>query len=74
MKLVCRVCGYVYEGEAAPGQCPRCGQQGVMEPAGGGKAWECRSCGHIVAGEAAPEICPVCAHPQAYFEINAEND
>ena len=37
------------------------------------KVWECRNCGHIVIGEKAPEICPVCAHPQAYFEIHAEN-
>ena len=37
------------------------------------KVWECRNCGHIVVGENAPEICPLCAHPQAYFEINAEN-
>ena len=37
------------------------------------KVWECRNCGHIVTGEKAPEICPVCAHPQAYFEIHAEN-
>ena len=37
------------------------------------KVWECRNCGHIVVGEKAPEICPVCAHPQAYFEIHAEN-
>ena len=37
------------------------------------KVWECRNCGHIVVGTDAPEICPVCAHPQAYFEINAEN-
>jgi rubrerythrin len=37
------------------------------------KVWECRNCGHIVVGEQAPEICPVCAHPQAYFEIHAEN-
>lgn len=37
------------------------------------KVWECRNCGHIVVGENAPEICPVCAHPQAYFEIRAEN-
>ena len=37
------------------------------------KVWECRNCGHIVVGESAPEICPVCNHPQAYFEINAEN-
>ena len=37
------------------------------------KVWECRNCGHIVVGEAAPEVCPVCAHPQAYFEVAAEN-
>ncbi len=37
------------------------------------KVWECRNCGHIVVGVSAPEICPVCAHPQAYFEISAEN-
>ena len=37
------------------------------------KVWECRNCGHIVVGEKAPEICPACAHPQAYFEIHAEN-
>ena len=35
--------------------------------------WKCRNCGHIHIGEVAPELCPVCAHPQAYFEIKAEN-
>ena len=37
------------------------------------KVWECRNCGHIVVGAKAPEVCPVCAHPQSYFEVNAEN-
>ena len=37
------------------------------------RVWECRNCGHIVIGEKAPEICPVCAHPQAFFEVHAEN-
>ena len=36
------------------------------------KVWKCRNCGHIMVGTKAPDICPVCAHPQAYFEINAE--
>ena len=35
--------------------------------------WQCSNCGHIVVGKKAPEVCPVCAHPQAYFEIKAEN-
>lgn len=37
------------------------------------KVWECRNCGHIVVGMQAPEICPVCNHPQAFFEITADN-
>ncbi|MCR5732556.1 MAG: rubrerythrin family protein [Sphaerochaetaceae bacterium] len=37
------------------------------------KVWKCRNCGHIVVGTNAPKVCPVCAHPQAYFEIDAEN-
>ena len=35
--------------------------------------WECRNCGHIVVGTEAPDICPTWDHPQAYFEISAEN-
>ena len=35
--------------------------------------WECRNCGHIIVGVKAPELCPTCAHPQAYFEVHAEN-
>ena len=37
------------------------------------KVWECRNCGHIVVGTKAPEVCPACNHPQAYFEVHAEN-
>ncbi|MBR0372454.1 rubrerythrin family protein [Candidatus Saccharibacteria bacterium] len=39
----------------------------------GDAIWVCRNCGHIVIGKDAPEVCPVCNHPQAYFEIKAEN-
>lgn len=39
----------------------------------GVSVWECRNCGHIVIGTEAPDTCPVCFHPQAYFEVNAEN-
>ncbi|MBO5312554.1 MAG: rubrerythrin family protein [Clostridia bacterium] len=35
--------------------------------------WQCSNCGHIVVGKQAPQVCPVCAHPQAYFEIKADN-
>lgn len=35
--------------------------------------WKCRNCGYVYTGEKAPEACPVCAHPQAFFEVRAEN-
>ena len=35
--------------------------------------WQCSNCGHIHIGKKAPAMCPVCAHPQAYFELRAEN-
>jgi rubrerythrin len=35
--------------------------------------WQCANCGHICVGKKAPEVCPVCAHPQAYFQVKAEN-
>ena len=39
----------------------------------GDAVWQCTNCGHIVVGKSAPEVCPVCAHPQAYFQVRAEN-
>jgi rubrerythrin len=35
--------------------------------------WYCRNCGYVHKGKVAPAKCPVCEHPQAYFEITAEN-
>jgi rubrerythrin len=35
--------------------------------------WHCRNCGYIVKGHEAPESCPACKHPQAYYEVLAEN-
>ena len=46
---------------------------GLVFSRDGDKIWKCRNCGHIVIGKEAPKMCPICAHPQAYFEIKAEN-
>ena len=35
--------------------------------------WRCRNCGRIIDAAEAPAKCPTCDHPQAYFEIMAEN-
>ena len=35
--------------------------------------WVCRHCGFTATTEKAPEKCPLCKHPQAYFEMLAEN-
>ncbi len=35
--------------------------------------WRCSNCGYIHEGTEAPADCPACDHPQAHFEILAEN-
>lgn len=35
--------------------------------------WRCRNCGRVIESEEAPKACPTCQHPQAYFELQAEN-
>ena len=48
-------------------------QDGVVFSRDGDMIWECSNCGHIVIGPKAPAVCPVCKHPQAYFQIKAQN-
>lgn len=35
--------------------------------------WHCRNCGYVYVGKEAPKECPACKHPQAYYELLAEN-
>lgn len=35
--------------------------------------WKCRNCGYVHEGKEAPGTCPACIHPQAYYELLAEN-
>ncbi len=35
--------------------------------------WRCQNCGYVHEGPEAPAACPACAHPQAHFELLAEN-
>lgn len=35
--------------------------------------WRCRNCGYIHEDVQAVDLCPACAHPQAHFELLAEN-
>jgi rubrerythrin len=35
--------------------------------------WHCRNCGYVFEGTDAPLECPACKHPQAYYELLAEN-
>ena len=48
-------------------------ENGMVFSKDGDVIWQCSNCGHVVIGKKAPEVCPVCAHPQAYFEVKAEN-
>ena len=35
--------------------------------------WHCINCGYVVEGADAPAQCPACKHPQAFYEVLAEN-
>ena len=48
-------------------------ENGLVFSKDGDKIWVCRNCGHVCVGKEAPKVCPVCAHPQAYFEVKADN-
>ncbi|MDM8548087.1 rubrerythrin [Candidatus Venteria ishoeyi] len=39
----------------------------------GAVVWRCRNCGYLHEAEDAPKVCPACLHPQAHFELLAEN-
>ena len=46
---------------------------GLVFSKDGDTIWQCANCGHIVIGKQAPKVCPVCTHPQAFFQVLAEN-
>jgi len=35
--------------------------------------WHCINCGYVFEGNEAPKECPACKHPQAFYEVLAEN-
>jgi len=35
--------------------------------------WHCINCGYVYEGTEPPKQCPACKHPQAYYELLAEN-
>lgn len=35
--------------------------------------WHCINCGYVFEGTEAPKECPACRHPQAFYELLAEN-
>jgi rubrerythrin len=48
-------------------------EEGKVFEKDGVMIWKCRNCGYIHEGKSAPKVCPACLHPQAYFELEAEN-
>lgn len=48
-------------------------EEGTVFKKGEKVVWRCRNCGFIHEAQEAPEICAACAHPQAHFELLAEN-
>ncbi|MFA5112685.1 MAG: rubrerythrin family protein [Candidatus Margulisiibacteriota bacterium] len=48
-------------------------KEGKVFKKGQNAKWHCRNCGYVHEGPEAPAVCPACRHPQAYYELLAEN-
>ncbi len=48
-------------------------EDGTVFKKAGAVVWRCQNCGYLHEGPEAPKTCATCAHPQAHFEILAEN-
>ena len=48
-------------------------EKGAVFKKQGPVKWRCRNCGYVHEAEEAVDMCPACAHPQAHFELLAEN-
>jgi len=48
-------------------------EEGKVFKREGKVVWKCRVCGFLHESTVPPLKCPVCDHPQAYFEIEADN-
>ena len=65
-KWKCRVCGYIYEGDNPPAECPICHMDSsYFEPV---KKWKCRICGYICEDVNPPAECPICHKDSSYFD------
>lgn len=65
-KWKCRVCGYIYEGDNPPAECPICHMDSsYFDPI---KKWKCRICGYICEDVNPPAECPICHKDSSYFD------
>ena len=48
-------------------------EAGMVFERNGTVVWRCRNCGFLHEATGAPITCPACIHPQAHFELLAEN-
>ena len=76
-RYVCRICGYVYEGEELPADfiCPLCGADAsYFDEREKPKHFACGKCGFVYEGTAVPEefCCPICDSPSSQFTEQPE--
>ena len=75
---VCKICGYVYEGETLPADfiCPLCKHPASdfvkheAKPAEKRVGFVCTVCGYVYEGADMPDdfVCPLCHHPKSDFK------
>ncbi len=75
-KWVCKVCGYIHEGETPPDVCPVCGvgpEEFTLVAPPAVKRWKCTVCDYVHEGETPPDVCPVCGvGPEKFILLTGE--
>lgn len=74
-RFICKVCGYIYEGDELPAdfKCPLCGAAAEYfkeVPAVDKKKYVCKVCGFVYEGVSLPTDfkCPICGRGSEFFE------
>lgn len=65
-KWKCRICGYIWEGNEPPAECPICHKDSSYFDEI--KKWRCRICGYECEGVEPPAECPICHKDASYFD------
>jgi rubrerythrin len=65
----CGECGFLFEGQHRPEECPECGCSDSWEGSEEIRKWKCSMCDFVFEGTSAPASCPSCGCEAEWEEV-----